>query len=219
MTTISHHIDDATLMSYAAGSLPEALGAVVATHLSMCAHCRETLADMELIGSAMMSRLQGTPLSIGLPRTPPPVVRRERDEGADILAAVEACGDVPQPLSRLIGSDMGGIRWKRLGLGLWHCPLTLSDSATGDLRLIRVAPGQMMPEHGHGGSELTLVLAGSYTDEIGRFSVGDIADLDDEVEHSPVSDRDTGCICLIASEEKARFKGVLARLVQPLTGM
>jgi anti-sigma factor ChrR (cupin superfamily) len=29
----------------------------------------------------------------------------------------------------------------------------------------------------------------------------------------------TGCICLIASERKARFKGLVARLMQPFIGI
>jgi len=39
------------------------------------------------------------------------------------------------------------------------------------------------------------------------------------VEHRPIADQETGCIRLIASESKARFKGLVARLVQPLTGV
>ena len=39
--SITHHPDDSTLMSYAAGSLPAALAVVVAAHLSVCPRCRE----------------------------------------------------------------------------------------------------------------------------------------------------------------------------------
>jgi putative transcriptional regulator len=217
LPTIVHHVDDAMLMSYAAGSLPGSLSAVVATHLAVCSHCRTELKQMECIGSVVMGGLAGAPLSHGVPRSPPRVEREAVDEGAEVLAAVENSGDVPAPLSRLVGSDLSSIRWKRLGIGIWHLPL--STNGKGDLRLIKAAPGQILPDHGHGGSELTLVLAGSYRDQIGRFGVGDIADLDTEVEHSPVADPETGCICVIASDEKARFKGVFARLVQPFTGM
>jgi len=76
-----------------------------------------------------------------------------------------------------------------------------------------------MPEHGHGGSELTLLLRGSYRDEVGHFARGDLADLDETVEHQPVADPETGCICLIGTESKARFKSLFARLLQPLTGL
>ena len=40
---------------------------------------------------------------------------------------------------------------------------------SGELRLIKVSRGYGMPEHGHSGAELTLVLRGSFHDEIGRF--------------------------------------------------
>ena len=76
-----------------------------------------------------------------------------------------------------------------------------------------------MPEHGHGGSELTLVLRGAYSDRTGTYRVGDVADLGDSIEHQPIADAKDGCICLIASDKKIRFKSVLARLVQPFTGL
>lgn len=219
--SIAHHVDDATLMSYAAGSLPEVLSAVVATHLSLCSTCRHELSNMECIGAMLMTSLPPSTIT-----TSAHTVSRDAAGGSTTAgvrkaggAGEDAPGDVPSPLSRLVGAELSEIRWRRLGLGIWHHPIMLDDETKGDLRLIKVAPGQIMPEHGHGGSELTLVLSGSYVDRIGRFGPGDIADLDSDVEHGPVADRHTGCVCLIASEEKARFKGVLARIAQPFTGL
>jgi putative transcriptional regulator len=216
--TITHHADDATLMSYAAGTLPEALASVVASHVTLCARCRAEVALMERVGAVMMTRLPSAALLSAPPRAPERDILLT-DEGDHVLAAIDRGGDIPAPLSRLVGSDLSSVQWKRLGLGVWHVPLTLSAGAKGDLRLFKVAPGQAMPEHGHGGSELSLILAGSYTDSIGRFGVGDVADLDDEVEHQPLADRTTGCICVIASAEKAKFKGLFARMVQPFVGL
>ncbi len=216
---INHHPDDATLLSFAAGSLPEALSAVVATHIAMCPICRQQVREMEFLGGVILDGLEASPVAS---------VRREgmgallRDAGGfepGRYAGLETQSDLPGPLGRLVGCDLADIPWKRLGFGVWHYPLALSGESGGDLRLLKVGPGRVMPEHGHSGSELTLLLDGSYRDEIGEFGVGDVADLDDEVEHSPVSHPETGCICLIASEGRARFKGVLARMVQPLTGL
>lgn len=216
---ISHHIDDATLMSYAAGSLPEALAAVVSTHLAMCPHCRREFATMQRIGVSMFNSLAPAPVD----RTAPVLQLRAMEADVAPAAKREAVadeqGDVPAPLRHLVGTRLSDIAWKRLGPGVWHFPLPVSSAASGDLRLLKVAPGRAVPEHGHGGAELTLLLQGAYEDELGRFSTGDIADLDETVEHQPVADKDTGCICLVASEHKARFKGLLPRLVQPLTGM
>ena len=76
-----------------------------------------------------------------------------------------------------------------------------------------------MPEHGHGGTELTLVIEGAYGDDTGRYGRGDVQEVDGSIEHQPVADAELGCICLIASEQPARFKTLIARLVQPWTGM
>jgi putative transcriptional regulator len=213
---ITHHADGATLMSYAAGSLPEALSAVVATHVAMCPQCRKELATLDELGAVFLAGLPGEAASMPQPREPALDPARS---AASIRPAAATAGTLPPPLTRLVGTDLNAIAWKRLGLGVWHLPLPLSPNATGDLRLIKVAPGQVMPEHGHGGTELSLILAGSYTDSVGHFGYGDLSDLDEAIEHQPIADHKTGCICLIASEHPARFKSLLARLVQPFVGL
>lgn len=216
--TIRYHADDSTLMSYAAGALPEALSAVVATHVRMCARCRKELATLEMLGGAVLAKLPhaDSPVSTANPTN-------------DVALAMEPVsprpgGNAPRSdaaavLSRLTDDGLTTVPWRRLAPGVWHYPLRLSPGSKGDLRLFKVAPGQTMPVHGHGGTELTLMLHGSYTDENGRFDLGDLADLDQEHEHAPSADPKTGCICLIASEQKARYKGLLARLLQPFIGI
>jgi putative transcriptional regulator len=213
MHTIRHHPDDATLMSFAAGSLTEALAAVVASHLDVCATCRRELRLMQQMGGALLETLPAPSLD-----RLTPVMALHRQE-ADVVARPvpnRQTAEVPQSLARLVKTDLDNIPWRRLGVGVWHHRLPCSS---GDLRLLRVAAGRRMPEHGHGGSELTLMLRGSYHDETGTYQAGDVADLDDDIEHTPVAHAETGCICLIASEKPAKFKGLISRLVQPLTGM
>lgn len=212
---IEHHVDPSTLMSYAAGSLPEVLSAVVAAHLDRCPQCASELHKMERIGATLFEHLEPVPVTTGFTETcleaaqkPLPVAEEEKSAGSN-----------KDTLARLLGHDISEVHWKRLGFGIWHFPIHLSPSSKGDLRLIKVAPGMVLPEHGHGGSELTLVLSGSYKDEFGSYHAGDISDLGDDVEHRPVSDPNEGCVCLIASEKKARFKDIFARMFQPLTGL
>lgn len=213
---ICHHADTATLMSYSSGTLGEALGAVVASHVAMCPHCRGELARMDDIGGVLLQALPSAALT-ALPPRPKSPCETARNPIPPAAAAVKR--PMPSPLVRLAGPDLDAIAWKRLALGVWHVRLPLTTGAKGDLRLIKIAPGQVMPEHGHGGQEMTLVLDGSYTDGLGQFRSGDLADLDEGIEHQPIADHETGCICLIASEEKARFKSLLARIVQPFVGL
>ena len=86
----------------------------------------------------------------------------------------------------------------------------------GHLMLLRTAPGRSVPMHTHGGNELTLILQGAYRDAIGQFGPGDVADLDEDVEHQPVTLPGVPCICVAATDAPLRFSGWMARLLQPL---
>lgn len=216
--TIRHHPGSDSLMSCSAGSMPEAFAAAMAAHIDVCPQCREELALMEEIGVTLFKDISPAPMT-----REAPVMAARRAE-ADLAPAAPrsktvTAGDMPAPLRAVAGAYLDDVAWKRLAPGLMHYQVPLSKSADGDLRLVKVAPGMALPEHGHGGSELTLVLRGSYSDKTGRYGVGDMADLDDSIEHQPVADPVEGCICLIASDHKIRFKSVLARLMQPFTGM
>lgn len=215
--SIRSHPDPATLMSFAAGALAEPLAAVVAAHAAMCEACRCEISDMELIGAALLLRAEPAERPTR-PRLPDPAPPRHAPQQR---IAAPAAGEerLPAPIAKAYGLTFGTVPWKRLGPGVWHHQLPLSDSAKGDLRLLKIAAGRRMPEHGHGGAELTLVLDGAYADDSGTYRCGDIQDVDGAIEHTPIADAKAGCVCLIASEHPARFKGLVARLVQPWTGM
>jgi putative transcriptional regulator len=228
--TITRHPDDATLMSFAAGSLPEPLAAAIAAHASMCAHCRQELSGMESLGAALMEQTSKLGPVEAIAWNPPRVVTNMAvptprwhfdggEQGARGELVPNTAVDLPQPIVRAYNLSLGTIAWKRLGPGMWHHRLDLSPGVEGDLRLLKIAAGRKMPIHGHGGCELTLVLDGAYGDETGVYWRGDIQDVDDDVEHAPVADAELGCICLIASERPARFRGLVSRFIQPWTGM
>ena len=117
--TIRHHADDATLMSYAAGSLPEALAAVLAAHLALCPRCRAEVAKFERIGAALFERLAPVPMLgeaplVGSTALPSPA------------SGAPQGSDVPAPLRHLIGPQLDDVPWKWLGIGISHHPLPLS---------------------------------------------------------------------------------------------
>lgn len=216
MARILHHPDDATLMSYAAGSLSPVLSAVVSAHVDMCPHCRRELRLMESMGLALIEQLPGDP-HVKMPAMPAGGGERSGATRPHRTVLNGPAGDVPAPLRPLVGDRLDRIEWRRMGFGVWHHPIP--HAGDGVLTLLKIEPGRKMPEHGHGGTELTLMLAGAYDDHMGRFERGDIADLDGDVEHRPVADPVTGCICFVASERRASFKSMVSRALQPWTGM
>ena len=204
--TITHHLDDATLMSFSAGALPAALAAVAAAHVDVCTRCRREMAALEQVGAALLSGLSPVALASGQP--PLPSGPRQPRE-----PAVRA-SEVPRPLAGLLGGDLEGVPWRWIGPGVWDHRLPLVGA--GKLRLIKAGPGRSLPEHGHVGAEMTLVLRGSFRDEAGRYLRGDVAEADESKPHQPVNDAEGDCICLVGSEQPEQFSGLLARQWQRL---
>ena len=208
--TITHHLGTETLMSFAAGALPGALAAVAGAHLAMCGRCRDELVWFERIGGALLDDLPPLALRQGTPQLPRTQPGAPPETGG-------LSGNAANPILRLAGQDFAGVAWRRIGIGLWQHPLPLPG--TGVLQLIKAGPGATVPEHGHGGAELTLILRGALSDATGSYGQGDVADLDQEVEHTPVADRSQGCVCAVANEVPTRFHGWMARLLQPWHGL
>jgi putative transcriptional regulator len=208
--TITHHLGADTLISFAAGTLPGALSAVAAAHIALCPHCRTELVWCERIGAALLEDLPAPPLA-----TVEAAVHALPQPGAPNPARLG--GNAFNPILRLARDDFADVAWRRIGIGLWHRPLPLQGQ--GSLQLIKAAPGATVPEHSHGGGELTLILRGAMSDATGRYLTGDIADLDQDIEHTPVADAGAGCVCAVANEVPTRFRGLLARLLQPWHGL
>ncbi|MEJ8572408.1 ChrR family anti-sigma-E factor [Microbaculum marinum] len=213
--TIRHHPDDATLLSYAAGTLPEALAVAVSAHVALCPRCRHGIRTAETVGGALLD--SGSAAEIAADALDRAMARIETRAGG--VATPEPLPDVadarvPAPLARRLGAGLDDIRWRWIAPGVRSHEITVSPGS-GSLMLLKIAPGKSMPDHGHGGTELTMVLDGSYSDETGRYGPGDVADLDESIEHSPMVDSEVDCVCLVALEAPTRFKGRIARLLQP----
>jgi len=212
-TPISQHPDPATLMSFAAGSLSEPLAAAVAAHASMCAGCRTELDDMDLMGAALLGA------STAAPGGGVPAPARPRDTLSSAIGPHNRRSPndkLPAPIARQYGITLDTIPWKRLAPGVWQHRLPLSPGVKGDLRFYKLAPGAKLPDHGHAGAELTLVLDGIVVDGPNRCHVGDLHEVDDQVEHEPGADNEVGCICLVASEGPPRltgWRGLVLRLL------
>lgn len=216
---ITHHLDDATIIAYAAGTLGEAHGFAVATHLAYCAECRKGVREAEALGGEILAEENVTPVSqtcreatlasldaVGSRISDTPALRKPTDLPAVLVSLL---GD--KPLSEL--------PWKKKAPGVASIDIPLSSGSKTHLQLLRIGSGRQMPEHGHGGEELTVILQGSYSDHTGRYSAGDVADLDEEMEHQPKVNSEIDCICLVATEAPTRFKSLWARLAQPLIGI
>jgi putative transcriptional regulator len=221
--TLVHHLDDATVVRFASGDLDEAFAVVVASHLAMCATCRHSVRAAEEIGGHLLESDAAADLSDEVFDRTMARIDEAGDEGARAPTARHHSdvGDatIPAPLLRFVGSKLDAIKWRSVAPGVKKHPIELNSATNSSLYMLHIAPGKAVPEHGHGGAEVTLILTGAYRDALGRFGPGDIADLDEHVEHQPIVEPGAACICLVATEAPTRFKGVFSRLLQPLVGI
>jgi len=213
---LSHHLDDATLLALASGTIPHAHGIVAAAHVSMCPVCAKALRQAEAIGGGLLGDSGTEPVS-DMARA---ATLASLDGVAPATRKARAKSELPAALDFALGGiALDQIKWKKKAPGVAMYDVPMPKGSTSALKLLSIGPGRAMPEHGHGGEELTLVLKGSYSDHMGTFRAGDVADLDDSIEHTPVADAGETCICLVAVEAPTRFKSVWARVMQPFIGI
>lgn len=209
--TIRHHLSDTLLMAYSAGQLPEAFSLVVATHVSLCHECRAQLLAFDAIGGALIDDTAEADMAEGsLEATFARIAGGPKNAAP---AARAAGGLFPAPLRDYVGGDLSAVKWRAIGMGVRQAILKTEQGATA--RLLHIPAGQAVPDHGHRGMELTLVLQGAFRDTSDRFGPGDVEIATEDMEHTPVAEAGADCICLAASDAPLRFSGLIPRMAQP----
>lgn len=232
---VKHHPSEAVLLAYAAGGLGEGLSLLVAAHLSFCPRCRRSVSEAEAMGGVMMEDIAPVALRPGAldgvlarldapaPNTPNPA----QTAGAPLpLPAHRASGeadvgeaDLPLPsVLRPYVHDLATARWQWLAPGVRQVDLVHRARGRDTAKLLRIAPGRVLPHHGHAGLEMTVVLSGSFSDEQGRFTRGDLAEIDSDTHHQPIADSGEDCVCLIGTDAPLRFSGLVPRVMAPMMG-
>ena len=216
MNGIRHHLTDEILMAYSAGALPEAFNLVVATHISLCDDCRARLESYDAVGGAVLAGCGTVTLAddsldatMRLIMTMPAPDDRPRRTPPNAL--------FPKPLWDYVGGDLSAVKWRPVAGGVRQSVLKTEGDAT--VRLLHIAPGVKIPDHGHRGMEMTLVLKGAFRDAFDRFGPGDVEIANEDLEHTPVAEDGEECICLAATDAPLRFNAFLPRMAQPFLGI
>lgn len=205
------------LLDYAAGNSGEALGLLVATHLTLCPECRIAVAHLEGLGGDLIDRLDSASApggTLGLVMARLDDVGQEGRRGPRIRAG----GPVPvlpRPLRDYLGVDGDRLPWRGLFPGIKR--IALPSLSGGKAELLLVGAGRAIPRHTHGGNEFNLVLAGGYRDRGDHYGRGDVALADPGVDHRPIADPDGPCICFAVSDGPPRFTGPLGRVLNLFT--
>lgn len=220
---ISCHPTQEMLEKFANGELPATLAAAVSIHAEMCSECRAQIsAYTEQQADSGFNGVSSHASSANV---------NEKDAFAgididDMIAAITATDEIdialedkektitvkgkeyvlPRALTNMTMSN-----WSSIGK-LARSRVELGE---GEIRasLLQIQPGGSVPEHTHKGFELTLLLDGSFEDDMGVYGPGDFIVLDGKHTHNPVSHE--GCLCYTVSNDAQHFTQGINKLLNP----
>ncbi len=197
-----HHFDEALLLDFAAGSLPETLSILVATHLSLCPACRVKVADAEAVGGALLEALEPEALAPdALDRV---LARLDAEPPGEGTPEQRGEGGLPRPLRAYLGDDLEALDWQPLAPGVDKVPLTPLSRApwrpAEEVCLVHLLPGAVAPHHTHAGIEATVIVQGGLADDSGNYELGDACIVDASVTHAPIGLPGEPCLCLVYVE-------------------
>ena len=139
------------------------------------------------------------------------------------FAAIDRGGAIPK--SRLVYDDLSQTpailqdailaaearrSWGFGGPGIKRLPLGVAGDAK--IEVIRIEAGTKVPWHSHKGQELTLCLAGQFSDANGTYDPGDFSVYDGSVRHQPVASSAGPVYALAVTDAGLKFEGVLGAL-------
>lgn len=179
-----HHVPAEELLDYVAGRQGEAAALAIACHVALCPACRDEARGLEGIGGALLDTARPASMSAGgleraLERLQAPAVETVPDKAAaGAWPEGERLG-VPGAVGALLAPRLpaGTTHWRYIAPGIRGVNVSLAktEEETGTVRVVRLRPGLVIPQHGHRTTELTLVLTGALTDAVGRFARGDLS--------------------------------------------
>lgn len=211
---ITHHPDARLLTEFSSGTLPLAQSACVSLHLKYCELCQRSHRQLQQLGSALFDKLPPQQVDDSLLQS---VMARLDEQPPLSYAPVTESGTdggYPALVQRLMAGNYEDLDWKRVNSALSISHLRTGD-AHNEFALYHIKAGKSIPKHTHRGTELTLVLDGSFSDEEGVYQEGDFLMRDAEHVHTPTASQVGDCVCIGVLDAPIQFTSWNYRPLNP----
>jgi len=230
------HPDIHWLTEYAAGNLPMSQALCISAHISFCSQCKKEVERLNSLGGMLLTSPEASNVetTTELPAAHTDISESLRSQtlnllnnkelmaGSQSITAASSANDepshneaaLPRCLSKLIPNGTDKLDWKSLGSAVSVARLAAGDTER-EVALHKIKAGGSVGNHDHKGREVTVVLAGSFSDQNGQYLPGDFLVKDSGESHRPIASEDADCICLSVLEAPVKFTGPIARLINP----
>jgi putative transcriptional regulator len=213
MDKATKHPQQELLAAYSAGSLPLSQALCVSTHVERCPDCARDLQRLNRVGSELMQQLKPAPASAELKNKLLDRLDSLSDESTAEIDS-QSGSTVPRCLQQFVSGSYHDLPWKRVSADI-HSVELCRDSNGARVELLKIKPGGSATTHTHLGDEYTVILEGSFSDEVGLYGEGDFLLRDKHDKHTPVASLHRECLCLAVTEGPIQFTGFFSRLMNP----
>ena len=196
--------DTEMLVEFSAGVLGPAESICVSAHLHFCSKCRETLLQLDQLGSKLLADSETDEVGI-----------KSFD---DVMNKIESLDELPKEddpssevqfapvVDRLMKFNLESLKWKKLSSSVDTARLETGQEKF-EVSLHKICAGGKAPVHDHQGLEYTVVLKGSFSDERSVYTEGDFILRKPGQPHQPIGAQNGECICLSAQSAPIKLAG------------
>ena len=121
----------------------------------------------------------------------------------------------PPSINKLISGDVKSLRWRRIAKSVRVAKLKTGQEKF-EVALHKISAGGRTPKHDHQGLEYTVVLKGSFSDDISVYHQGDFILRKPGDIHQPISAQNGECICLSAQSAPIKLLSPLGFIMNKL---
>ena len=212
MSSIKHHPSRAMLVDFSAGNLGTAESICVSAHLHFCDQCRNELMRLDQVASQLMTEAE--PQTIDEDLFDSVMSKIDALPEAPTKVETEEKSDFPHTVTKLINETESAPKWRPMSSSVDVARVQTGQNKF-EVALHRICAGGKTPHHGHNGTEFTVVLKGSFSDEQAVYSEGDFLLRGPGDEHQPMGAQNGECICLSALAAPIKLSSPLGFLMKP----
>ena len=212
MSSIKHHPSHSMLVDFSAGNLGTAESICVSAHLHFCDQCRNELMRLDQVASQLMTEAE--PQTIDEDLFDSVMSKIDALPEAPTKVEIEEKSDFPHTVAKLINETESAPNWRRMSSSVDVARFQTGQNKF-EVALHRICAGGKTPHHGHNGTEFTVVLKGSFSDEQAVYSEGDFLLRGPGDEHQPMGAQNGECICLSALAAPIKLSSPLGFLMKP----
>jgi putative transcriptional regulator len=222
---IKHHPQFELIQRFVNGELSASLSAGIAIHAEMCPECQQQISQLteqlsydsfedEYLDGFIVDE-SDTVDNVGILGFEQAIAEITQSNDIDIIKPkVEKSITFKDQVYTLPSVLNNMILGKTANIGKLSRARIQLDENEIHSSLLHIQPGGSVPEHTHNGFELTVLIAGDFSDDQGEYVPGDFIMLDKKHQHHPVSEK--GCLCFTVANDSLHFTQGINKLLNPI---